>query len=244
MQVRILLGAFLVLETSMLQKKVSGVYKITCRDTGKFYIGSSIDIEGRWRKHRWFLCKGIHPNPYLQAVWNKYGLDSLEFCIIETCDESDVLVREQYFLDSLQSWNNSIGFNLSSIAKSGRGPKRLYVVTFPDGKEELVENLNFFCRKYNLNTGNMCQSARGNVRTCKGYKCRYAEVTNESWESSQTRGFKTGRNSFVSWRITRPDGIVIETTNLRQYCLVMNLHDATMCQVASGKRKHHKGFRC
>ena len=28
-----------------------GIYKITCNETGKCYIGQSIDIENRWLQH-------------------------------------------------------------------------------------------------------------------------------------------------------------------------------------------------
>jgi hypothetical protein len=31
--------------------KVCGIYKITCLDTDKAYIGQSVDIRERWRQH-------------------------------------------------------------------------------------------------------------------------------------------------------------------------------------------------
>lgn len=47
-----------------------------------------------------------------------------------------------------------------------------YVITFPDGHEELITNLSEFCRSNNLNKGNMCSVAHGRRAHYKGYKCR------------------------------------------------------------------------
>lgn len=228
----------------MPKQRTIGVYKILNKTTGKFYIGSSIDIEGRWRKHRSFLKRCCHPNPYLQAVWNKYGEDAFEFLILEVCSEDVVLMREQQWLNQTRSYDKEVGYNLSSIAESGRGPKRVYIVTHPNGHEDTVTNLNEFCRKHDLNTGNMCQCARGKVRSCKGFRCRYFGVSNEEWETTQTKGHKSGRNPFVQWRINCPDGTVVETNNLRYYCQEKGLIDSLMVRVANGKSSHHKGYTC
>ena len=37
-----------------------GIYQILNKKTNDFYIGSSIDIEKRWKTHQRDLCKKIH----------------------------------------------------------------------------------------------------------------------------------------------------------------------------------------
>ena len=55
------------------------IYRITNKKTNQHYIGQTIDINRRKRKHFRTLHDGIHDNPKLQASWNKYGEDSFEF---------------------------------------------------------------------------------------------------------------------------------------------------------------------
>lgn len=93
-----------------------GVYKITNIQTGKFYIGSSINIEKRWREHKLALKKNKHHNPYLQRVWNKYGEHGFEFSVLEICSIEEILNREQYYLDLLLP-----NYNLCKSAGNTRG---------------------------------------------------------------------------------------------------------------------------
>lgn len=96
----------------------SGIYRITNPTNGKIYIGSSYDIENRWRKHVEKLNKGNHPNIHLQRSWNKrttdFVFEKLELCIIE-----DLLSREQYYIDNLKPQ-----YNIELNAGSSLGVKR------------------------------------------------------------------------------------------------------------------------
>lgn len=47
-----------------------------------------------------------------------------------------------------------------------------YVITFPDGHEEYVNNLAKFCRTYDLNKGNLLSVANGRRKQHKGFKCK------------------------------------------------------------------------
>ena len=51
----------------------SGIYKITNEITGKFYIGSSIDIDQRFLDHKRDLNNKTHVNIILQRSWDKHG---------------------------------------------------------------------------------------------------------------------------------------------------------------------------
>lgn len=47
-----------------------------------------------------------------------------------------------------------------------------YIVTFPNGTKKKIKNLAKFCRRYNLNKGNLCSVAHGRRRHHKGYTCK------------------------------------------------------------------------
>ena len=85
----------------MSERKI-GIYKILNRETGDFYIGSSQDIAGRWKKHRWQLNIGAHTNSILLRAWNKYGIDAFEFSVLELTSVETLLKLEQHYLDTLK----------------------------------------------------------------------------------------------------------------------------------------------
>jgi len=97
--------------------KVSGIYKITCIPTGRFYIGSSNDIDTRWYHHKHELQNNSHYNRLLSRACKKYGFESFVWEIIEECSSEELLQREQYYLDTLQPFNKR-GFNLARDVKA------------------------------------------------------------------------------------------------------------------------------
>ena len=54
------------------------IYKITNKVTKQNYIGQTISIKQRIRRHFNELRKNIHENPKMQASWNKYGEENFE----------------------------------------------------------------------------------------------------------------------------------------------------------------------
>jgi group I intron endonuclease len=96
-----------------------GIYKIRNKINGKFYIGSSIDINHRWTMHINSLKRGDHHSIILQRAWNKYGLDNFIFEIIEETSDYSLIEREQYYLDHLKPI-----YNISPTAGNCLGIKR------------------------------------------------------------------------------------------------------------------------
>lgn len=98
---------------------LSGIYTITCLTTDKGYLGSSINIPSRWKKHLRSLRKGNHANRYLQNSYNKYGESSLQFKVIEELSgltEKEIREVEQIYLDQMD-WSTS--FNICKDSRGG-----------------------------------------------------------------------------------------------------------------------------
>lgn len=92
---------------------LQGVYTITSKVNGKIYVGSTYSSYGfklRWKAHITQLKHNKHYNQYLQNHVNKYGLDDLDFEILDICEPKYVLSLEQYWINMLDSVNN--GFNI------------------------------------------------------------------------------------------------------------------------------------
>lgn len=82
---------------------ICGIYKITNVVNGRFYIGSSNNINKRWRSHTGYLKRGQHQSIKLQRAWDKYGQDAFLLELVETVmEQDDLLKREQYYLDTLK----------------------------------------------------------------------------------------------------------------------------------------------
>lgn len=93
----------------------SGIYKIMCTTTGRFYVGSAVNFRNRCTVHKRALRQGTHKNAPLQAAWNKYGEDAFSFCIVEYVDRVFLLDAEQSYLDKEQPFGK-VGFNILKVA--------------------------------------------------------------------------------------------------------------------------------
>jgi len=91
-----------------------GIYKITNKVNNKIYIGSSNNIESRWKRHIAFLKKNKHENRYLQKSWIKYDAN-FNFEILERTSKEKLLEREQHYISILKSFKRSIGYNMCKV---------------------------------------------------------------------------------------------------------------------------------
>jgi group I intron endonuclease len=120
----------------------SGVYKITNEVNGKFYIGSSKDIDDRWENgHKGYLNRNQHVNPKLQNAWNYYGSDKFTMILIEIVEPKKELLleREQYYLDLFKPYYRSIGYNICPKAVGGDN------ITHNPNREIFLEKMSEIC---------------------------------------------------------------------------------------------------
>lgn len=79
-----------------------GIYKITNKINGNFYIGQSVDIKRRFMEHR-------TPNgtmtPIKLAI-KKYGLENFAFEVLEECSKDKLNEREIYWISTLRPQYN------------------------------------------------------------------------------------------------------------------------------------------
>lgn len=90
--------------------KICGIYKIQHKETGKVYIGLSVDIHARWKQHRSFSRH--NGRSAIHNALRKYGIDAFDFSVIEECDRLLIESREQYWI---QHYNSMVdGYNLTA----------------------------------------------------------------------------------------------------------------------------------
>lgn len=82
-----------------------GIYQIVNSVNGKRYVGSSVNIEARWKHHLWRLTRGDHHSVVLQRAWNKYGKDSFNWIVLQECHEDFIHYHEQAEIDLKSEYN-------------------------------------------------------------------------------------------------------------------------------------------
>jgi group I intron endonuclease len=108
----------------LLMECKSGVYKILNLINGKIYVGSSVKLKNRRKRHFYELRHNRHGNDHLQRSFNKYGEENFQFSILEyVADNSIILQREQHWIDFYKSYDFKIGYNICPIAGSNLGRK-------------------------------------------------------------------------------------------------------------------------
>jgi group I intron endonuclease len=84
----------------------TGIYKITNKINKKCYIGSAYDLYKRYKDHRSALVSNRHHNTQLTRFVNKYGIDSLQFSLLEECSVENLELREQYYITNSKNLFN------------------------------------------------------------------------------------------------------------------------------------------
>lgn len=89
-------------------EKISAVYKITNIETNDCYVGSSKDINRRWKEHKRPSIWNSQPNNKLYNDMKKYGLDNFQFQILKAVEPEHLREIEQQYIEMLQPTYNNI----------------------------------------------------------------------------------------------------------------------------------------
>lgn len=121
-----------------------GIYKITNKINGKFYIGQSVDIERRFMEHK--TPHGTITS--IKLAMRKYGKENFLFEVIEECLEEDLNEREMYWIAALKPQYNrcsggtgSKNHHVSQETREELSLKsRAYWDRLPDEKKQAILN--------------------------------------------------------------------------------------------------------
>ena len=217
--------------------KSIGIYKIISKIDGKYYIGSSKNINGnygRWYKHKYYLNKNIHHNLHLQNAWNKYGEDNFEWIIIQYCKESDLLKTEQNYLN-IAKLNKNLCYNKTFLA--GR-------VDWTIEMKEKISKLHKG-KKLSKNHKQKLKNKRLEMigKNAPNFGKKHSNETKELF-SKQRRGSKNSsydKTIYILENQNTKDIIKDTMYNLRKN---YNLNKKCLSQLINGHIKLYRGFKC
>lgn len=93
-----------------------GIYKITKKDTGKSYIGQSVNVKARISQHRY---KHDNSSPIDVAI-AKYGEDAFTYEVLEECPRELLESRERYWIEYYDTYK-SYGYNCNGGGSQFQG---------------------------------------------------------------------------------------------------------------------------
>ena len=97
--------------------KLIGIYCIRCKQSGKCYIGQSVNISKLVRYH----FGGWAESSYIDRSIQKHGKDAFAVEILELCEESELNTRECHWIASLDAMTPK-GYNLRLGGDGGGRP--------------------------------------------------------------------------------------------------------------------------
>jgi len=129
-------------------KGKSGIYMLTNKITKNIYIGQSIDISNRFKNYFNLSYLKSSNSHIISRALIKYGYANFSLTILEYCEKSDLLIKEQYYLDKLNPKYNIKKIVVSSVnskhtsetkAKINKSLKRIDLIKIK--KSPLLNNL-------------------------------------------------------------------------------------------------------
>lgn len=93
------------------------------------------------------LERGTHDNPHLQNAFNKFGKESFNFQVIEECNDSDLVNKENFYISQYKSNSSEFGYNLATVNEFRRNTYNNEVKQ-KLSKYNLIKNGNF--KKFSL----------------------------------------------------------------------------------------------
>lgn len=146
---------------------ICGIYKITNKINNKIYIGQSVDIIDRFRRH-----KRAKDDYIIHKAIRKYGVDNFTFEIIEECPREELDDKEKFWIKYYNSFSNN-GYNMTPGGQGGAIPlneKEVkqysiageYIATFKSLKEAGRAN--------NIDPRHISDCCLQKANTSKGYQ--------------------------------------------------------------------------
>lgn len=176
-----------------------GIYYLKNKETNLIYIGSSCDIGRRISKHFSQLNIGNHPNHKLLDDYNKYGIKSFEYGILELVDENlkdkerdyqlkygieslyNLQIKDNYHSDAqIASWKNSNkdSHKTDEYREKMRRIKQNRIGKFDRNTMKLLEtfdNSNDACFNGNVALSTLLGCCNGSKKSAGGYIWRYID---------------------------------------------------------------------
>lgn len=226
-----------------------GIYLLSFNNTSKVYIGQSLNIEDRFRRHLWQFTVGSNSKK-LTMAFTLYGIPSLE--IEEVCEQSCLNDRENYYIqlwDSVKNGFNTYDASRGSSSQNGEynGMSKftnsqiqeafyLLVLGELSNKEISIET--------GVSLGILRHISSGIAHTWleEEYPVEFALLMSK--KNTRGRSPLTAKERGIHLpQVLAPDGSKYTINNIREFSRQFNLDQSHLSSLLKGVAKSHKGWK-
>lgn len=223
-------------------------------DDEQYYVGKSVDIEGRYRKHCSELRRVVHHNKALTSGYSKYGEPSMQILETLPLDDNILYSREVHWIETFDSFRN--GMNETPGGEGvGFGENSPRAVFSNHQIEEVLHLLVdtpelTFIEVFNrtgVSSYSVQQIARGACHTWLATK--YPEKYKALLALIGTRDIRKGKGQTAKDMgityppIMGPENVVYYVDSIRAFAREHNLDQGDLGKVLRGHKKSVKGWR-
>jgi group I intron endonuclease len=220
----------------------SGIYCLYWPIPNLRYIGKSEYLPRRKREHIKAMENLTHFNYRVQEAYNSYGIP--EFIILELCEISLLLPREEYWASTFDSI-----LNISKPGTTGGSG-----LQHPNSKYSKLDILKVFRLLYNSTNYSSLHISKvsglpisminniSNQNRHMWIQEKYPKLYIRMKELNITRN-NTLKSNGVLPKIVSPEGIEIEISNIKQFCLsTTGVTESGIQRVLRGELVYHHGW--
>jgi len=251
--------------TDELESILYYIYMHTSRTSGKSYIGVSYDVKKRKQVHKneAFNTNSHTYNTHFKRAIRKYGIDDFDTKILWcTPTKKTAYLAEVYYIAVYDTFNGT-GYNGTAGGENppdnkNRKHTKQSRVNMSKGQKGKKHSQEAKDKIRQSSTGRThSQETKDNISKSKlGTKHHYygkkLSTKHKNKMSKASLGHKKSKSHVQNiinaksklWLITFPDNHTEIIKNLTKFCKDNNLSQGNMCNVAHGKCKQHKGFKC
>lgn len=217
------------------------VYIHTCKVNGKCYVGiTNKTAEERFVEHCLAAKRGS--KFAFHAAIRKYGEDAWDTDVVATVESRDEAHElEVRHIAERRATERKFGYNMTAGGDGIVGLERS-----ADHCKAISES---------LKGHSVSNETRAKLSRYRGERASfYGRKQSQEWRDKiahimatnhPMKGMRGEKSPFAStFIVTTPTGDEIEITGLSEWCRQNGLTHSAMSLVASGKRKHHKGYLC
>lgn len=222
---------------------ICGIYKITNKLNGHYYIGQSVDIKSRLREHKHSgLCitNKDHYSPIHLAI-GKYGWENFETEVLEECTRDELDMQEKYWIEKLSATKNG-NYNIllggQDRMKFDNKPVELY--DLEGNYVRTVESATKVAEELGVFRGSIYQVLHKERPTCKGYQMKYVED-----KETKIKKFISRQGGSIPINQIHPitNEILATYISASEASRTTGADSSTIIKVCKGKLKTHHGFK-
>lgn len=214
-----------------------GIYKIENKLNGKVYIGQSINIEARWKRHVSDSSNHLinEQSAVIHKAINKYGLENFSFVVLEECNIEELDEREIYWISYYNSYYNGYNCTKGGSRNTDHFKKKVYCYDVNGIFIEEFESVNEAAEKLNILPLSISNCCLGKTKSSHNLQFSYENKKKEPLEQVLGCAKRVGQ-------FTKSGELIMTYPSASAAARAMNLTKYSIADCCRGRQKTSAGY--